>query len=203
VADKKVWRFGEQVTVGGYQADEVVSWLQKACRRGLERDALFAATELDLSGYGGHAWRRIKTIVSEDVGVADRHLPAVIHALHSTWLDERKRSKPPGSGMLQLAHAVMLVARASKSRAVDHACMVMYRGDRAAMQMVVPTYALDSHTARGRRMGRRGAAVREESYRLENEAVDVPNPFADEARAVALGESPSAAQLELGDDAAQ
>jgi replication-associated recombination protein RarA len=174
------FRFGEQITPGGYRADEVTSALQKEIRRGNEREALFWATELDLAGYGAYAWRRLRIICSEDVGLADPMLPAVIHALHSTWLDERKKNKAPGVGMLQLVHATLLLARAPKSRIVDNAANVMYAGDRAAMAMVIPDFALDQHTARGRAMGRTEASHYDQSYGLVGQALD--DPFEDEAR---------------------
>lgn len=39
-------------TPGGYNCGEVTSAMQKCLRRGLDEDALFWATELDLAGYG-------------------------------------------------------------------------------------------------------------------------------------------------------
>jgi hypothetical protein len=48
--------------------------------------------------------------------------------------------------------------------------------------MEIPDYAVDHHTARGRRMGRSEATVYDESYRLENQAL--PDPYEAEARAI-------------------
>ena len=39
-------------TVRAHDAAEVVSWLQKAIRRGLEEDAVYCAVELERSGIG-------------------------------------------------------------------------------------------------------------------------------------------------------
>jgi hypothetical protein len=113
----------------GYRLDEVTSSLQKSIRRGLEDDALFWAIELDHSGYGEYCWSRLFVVTSEDVGLADPHMPAVIHALYENWLAIRKRfrGRRPGPATsiggerLPLAHAVLLLARAPKSRIVDHA----------------------------------------------------------------------------------
>jgi replication-associated recombination protein RarA len=45
--------------------------MQKCIRRGLERDALFWATELDRSNFGEYVWKRLRIIASEDIGIAD------------------------------------------------------------------------------------------------------------------------------------
>jgi len=46
-------------TIGRYDYYEVVSALQKTIRRGDRDSALFWATELYLSQYEAHAWRRL------------------------------------------------------------------------------------------------------------------------------------------------
>ena len=48
--------FAEMRTVGGHFCGEAASALQKTIRRGLEREALYWASELDLSGYGNYVW---------------------------------------------------------------------------------------------------------------------------------------------------
>jgi hypothetical protein len=60
----------------------------------------------------------------------------------------------------------------------------MYTGDRRAMNIEVPSWAVDHHTQRGRSLGRTEAAAYDESYRLENRADDVADRFEDEARAI-------------------
>ena len=45
-------QFGQLTTEGGYLNSECTSAMQKCIRRGLEEEALFWATELDLAGYG-------------------------------------------------------------------------------------------------------------------------------------------------------
>jgi replication-associated recombination protein RarA len=179
--------FGAMRTRGGFALDEVASALQKAVRRGEERQAIFWATELDLSGYGNYAWKRLRIICSEDVGLAWAEGPAVIRALSDTWQDTRKAEKdrPPerSSAMLFLVHAVCLLARAPKSRLVDNAGTVFYSGDREAIRLEIPDHALDHHTARGRRLGRTEQHVYDESYGIENCTVE--DPYAAEAQALA------------------
>src|SRR5581483_2181487 len=172
---------------GGFVMDEVSSALQKAIRRGEERQAIFWASELDLSGYGNYAWKRLRIVCSEDVGIAWPEGPAVVRALYENWVETRK-AEPKGTvpersnAMLFLVHAVVLLARAPKSRLIDHACVVFYTGDRAASRPDIPDYAVDHHTARGRRLGRGEATVYDESYRIVNCTVE--DPYVAEARAI-------------------
>ena len=187
--------FGALQSRGGFVLDEVSSALQKSIRRGEERQAIFWATELDLSGYGNYAWKRLRIICSEDVGIAWPEGPAVIRALYENWQESRKaepKGTPPerSAAMLFLVHAVVLLARAAKSRLVDNACVVFYAGDRQAMGTDVPEYAVDHHTARGRRLGRSEATVYEESYRITNASGD--DPFAAEAKALDTPPRPAA-----------
>jgi replication-associated recombination protein RarA len=56
-----------------------------------------------------------------------------------------------GPERLMMVHAVLLLARAPKSRMVDHALHYHYTEDKRLYE--VPEYALDLHTARGRQMG--------------------------------------------------
>jgi hypothetical protein len=53
-------QFGQLATEGGYLNSECTSAMQKCIRRGLEEEALFWATELDLAGYGASSRRSIK-----------------------------------------------------------------------------------------------------------------------------------------------
>ena len=178
--------FAAMRTRGDFTLGEVASALQKTIRRGEERQAIFWTTELDLTGYGNYAWKRLRIICSEDVGIAWLEGPAVIRALYDNWQEMRKAEKdrPPerSTAMLFLVHAVVLLARAPKSRLVDNACTVFYAGDREQMEMEIPDYALDHHTNRGRKLGRTEATVYDESYRITNTTID--DAYAADARAI-------------------
>ena len=167
-------------TVGGHLCGEVASALQKAIRRGHEREALYWATELDLTGYGNYVWKRLRIIASEDVGLADPEAVLLVRALNGNWLEHRKANKEDLSAALFLCHAVIVLAHAKKSRIVDHALLVMYEGERE--QLEIPDYALDKHTARGRRMKRGFDHFFDEGAQLEN-AADIEDPYYEEARA--------------------
>ena len=143
--------FYKVITVRGYAAPECVSALQKAIRRSDDQQALYWAVELDRSGLGFYVWRRLLIICSEDIGLAEPELPAQIQALYQTWremLAWNNRSHPE---RLMFAHAVLLMARAKKSRTIDHAVHVAYTiNDRL---YDIPDYAYDFHTREGKNRG--------------------------------------------------
>lgn len=161
--------FAEMTTPGGYKCGEVASALQKCIRRGLEEDALFWATELDMAGFGEYVWKRLRIICSEDVGLASPGLAAEIRALYDNWLDQRKKKdERHGPERLFLVHAVFILSRAPKSRMVDHALITLYEGRRELRE--IPDFALDRHTLRGRRMRRGWKHFWEEGARVNSPA---------------------------------
>lgn len=167
------WR--QPRTSRGYAFDECVSATQKAIRRRDEQLACWFAAELDRSGYGGHVWSRLEVIASEDVGLALPEGPAVIAALHDQWDRAKKRRNANRPERLFMIHAVLLLARAPKSRLVDHALWASYGTEEARHEM--PDWALDMFTARGRRKGRGEEHFEESSAQLVGEADLGPDPF--------------------------
>jgi replication-associated recombination protein RarA len=147
-------------TLNGYHADEVISALQKAIRRGDADGAVFWVHEANLSGLGGWAWRRLFTITSEDVGLADPGAPAVIAGLWTmsqVLLANQKKPTPPAKVVypqLQILQATWYLAFAPKNRELaDMATLFQVRAQRHQI-LEIPDVALDKHTARGRAMGR-------------------------------------------------
>lgn len=159
-------------TVRGFELAEVTSALQKAIRRGDEDGALTWAVEIDQTGFGALLWSRLTTITSEDVGLVWPEGPAVIEALYTGWKRMKASKSRHHPERLQVIHAVLLLCRSPKSQLVNDAVWATY-GHETPMVGEVPDYALDSHTARGRAMGR-GEDYRE-GYLLENETV--PSPY--------------------------
>lgn len=141
--------FAEIITPGGYKCGEVASAFQKSIRRADEDGALFWGTELDLAGFSEYVWKRLRIITSEDVGLSQPGIAADLRALYDNWLDQKKKKdEHHAPERLFLCHAIILLARAPKSRAVDHALIHFYEGQRAKRD--IPDYALDRHTQRGR-----------------------------------------------------
>lgn len=166
-------RFASLKTVGGYLNGEVASAMQKSIRQGDVGAALFWATELDLSGYGNYVWKRLRTIASEDVGMADPMACVAVWVLNQNWLEARKNEKHKGvrAGRLFLMQAITHLALARKNRMMDHMGIVMYEGDRNTIlggRPEIPDDALDRHTAAGNRLGRGWTHFFDQGARLEN-----------------------------------
>jgi replication-associated recombination protein RarA len=115
-------------------------------------DAAYWAMEL-LEDYPAYLWRRLKVMLSEDIGVAEPNLPATIHALHETHLEQRKQKGDAAGGAMPTMHAVVLLARARKSRLVYNA-LIVHGGSARETYREPPDHALDRHTKRGRQLGR-------------------------------------------------
>jgi replication-associated recombination protein RarA len=166
-----------QVTVRGFRLGECLSALQKGIRRCDEAVALTMAVEMDQSGHGQMLWNRLLIIASEDIGLAEPQLPAQVRALYENWRDARERRNASKPERLFVLHAVMLMARAKKSRVVDNAIWATY-GVEEPLVPEIPEYALDGHTARGRQLGRGSTqATNPEAFALINEADLGENPY--------------------------
>jgi replication-associated recombination protein RarA len=189
--------FAELTSKGGYKMGEVASALQKSIRRGEEDAALFWGTELDMSGFGEYCWKRLRIMTSEDIGLADPHLAATVQALYSAWADQRKKKdERHGPERLFLVHAIILLARAPKSRMVDHALIAYYEADRPQRQ--IPDCALDKHTVAGKRLRRGHEHFWTEGAHINN-AGEVSDPYYITARSTRTDNKPAigAEQREL------
>lgn len=183
-------RSGPPPTVHGYQFSQVASALQKACRRGEEANALYWAAELDLSGLGEYLWKRMRIICSEDVGVAWPEGPAVVRALYDNWATAKKdmaKGRTHTGAPLFIAHAIILMCRAPKTRVVDHAAVWAWRRADHGEKLAVPDEAFDMHTSKGRRLGRGIDHFFAESCRLHPHDVSIDDPYRDLAREALKG----------------
>ena len=171
--------FAQLKTFSAHDLSEVLSALQKVCRRSDLDSALHWCAELDLSGFAGHAWSRLTIITSEDVGLAAPQLPA-IRALREAYLEAAKRKNPHSPERLFLMHAAALVATAPKSRLIDHACVAHFH---AHTRREIPPEALDKHTAKGRAMGRGFEHFFSEAARLIP-APTIDDPYEADARKI-------------------
>lgn len=164
-----------QKTIRGYNLGEVSSALQKAVRRSDEEQATWWAAELDQSGHGKHAWNRMLVILSEDIGLAWVEGPAVITSLMRVWTEAVAMRKPNMFERLYVLHAAALLARAPKSRRLDHCLWATY--GHMGRRFEIPDEALDMHTARGRAMQRGEEHFEAEGSKLVNEADLGPDPY--------------------------
>lgn len=142
-------------TSAGHPLDEVTSALQKAIRRGQEKEALYWALQLN-ERFTGYLWRRLVAIVVEDIGYANNELVAIICALEAQVV--RLMKEKGNYSLNMLAYAVMAMARSPKSRESDEFMNEVLRDIRAGrMKLEVPDEALDMHTGRGKNL-KRGSA---------------------------------------------
>ncbi len=158
----------EILTKNKYKFFECSSALQKAIRRNDEKVALFFMTELYLSGYGEYVWKRLKIIVSEDVGLAEPNMPSNIHALYCMYNEQKVKSKGAKTPeRLFLVQAVVMLCRAKKSRLIDWYVIKLFR-EHETNQMNIPDYAFDMHNIKGKIMGRGLDHFYTEGSKLEN-----------------------------------
>jgi len=157
-----------QRTVGGYNGWQVTSALQKCIRRGLEKDALFWATELwESCNQQGreYIWHRLRVIASEDVGLADNNACVQVSALYANF------TRRPNEKIF-LWHAILLLCRAPKSRIVDHAGIAVTEGPRPKRE--IPAFAKDNHAG--------GEMNWDESFKLAG--CTLPDEYEAEARSI-------------------
>lgn len=156
-------------TIKGYGFFECSSAFQKAIRRNDEDNALYFGVELFNSGYDEYAWKRMKIITSEDVGLAEPHLPANIYALYQMYNDAKSKKSDKLPERVHFIHAIMLLCRCAKSRLVDWTMIAMWRdnGDKKP----IPDYAYDMHNRKGKSMGRGIQWFYDESTQLVNHEI--------------------------------
>lgn len=169
-------------TKNGYNYFEVVSTIQKAIRRGDEKNALFFSVEVIESGKDEALWRRLKVITSEDVGLATLSAPAIIESLHSAYKEAKKTKKPSKPERLMIIHAVLFLCRSKKSRLVDWALNAVFPQHEENL-LPIPDYAFDMHTSKGRRLGRDLKHFADHGSKLEN---CQKQPLEDEYKIIAL-----------------
>ena len=156
-------------TPHGHDFGEAASALQKSIRRSLDDEAVYWAAQLDLGGYPHYVWRRLYVIASEDIGMAEPEAIVQVRALHSAWRELKendKKGSQQANMRLFMAQAVMVLARARKSRLINDATQHWNDGEDHHFRREVPDYALDMHTKRGRQLGRGLKHFFDESSRL-------------------------------------
>jgi len=168
-------------TSGGYDPFEVLSALQKEIRRGNEYEAVYWGTELATTN-PNMLWKRLRIIASEDIGLADPTATIVVDALKRNWDSITRKN---GASRLFLVHAVLHLARAPKSRTVDDLLTTIYgEMEFEKKKLPIPDYALDTHTFRGKLMGRGFKHFLAEGAKLNNEKLE--NPYKESATRILL-----------------
>lgn len=138
-------------TKNGYNADEVISALQKDIRRGNTDNAVFWSYELLISGkiYQDKFWERVTTIAVEDVGLGNPYAVTLILNLKNIFFTAEFDKED--DRFIQGLFAAAYLAESTKDRYIDEikTSLKLYWKKRP-----MPDYAIDKHTKAGKALGR-------------------------------------------------
>jgi replication-associated recombination protein RarA len=169
-------------TKNGLPAMACVSAMQKAIRRGMEREAMEFAVELMHTSKAFHSMvcNRLEVICHEDLDTLAA--PWVAPFVATALAQSRDRyAKSIGEARLMVGNAIRMMCRSPKSRAGCHFGTAI--GLRSMLENFVPTipdWANDQHTLTGRKLGRGLDHFRNEGAKLAPPPME-PDPFEDEA----------------------
>ena len=153
-------------------ADEVISALQKEIRRGHTENAAFLAYEMLVTSEALEAklWQRLQVISVEDIGYGQVDAPILVQALYQM---HHNFPRPQGDRFLFALHAVRYLCCCTKDRSSDELLnWVKHAIETDGRRPVVPDYAIDMHTAAGRRRGRGKRHFLEEGALVSPELAD-------------------------------
>lgn len=154
-------------TIKGYDMFEASSAFQKAIRRCDEKQALFFMAEFYDSGKAEYLWKRMMIIVAEDIGLAEPAMHTHIRELYLSFQWMLAKNDKKKSERLFLTQAVLMMIRCRKSRLVDWALNITW-DSHFETQLEIPDWAIDIHSAKGKRMGKTINNFLNEGSHLEN-----------------------------------
>jgi len=166
-------------TFNGFQADHVISALQKEIRRGNTENAALLAYEMIITSPAleDYLWHRLKVISVEDIGFGELLAPVLVQSLF-------EMCSPCGRGVgerkLYAIHAVRYLCMCKKDRSSDEMInWINHARKLGDLLPVVPDYALDMHTAEGQKKGRGRRHFFEEASRTHPEVSDRDRTYLD------------------------
>lgn len=138
-----------------------VSAMQKCIRRNMEAEAMeFACELIHTPGTQGKGFltmvcNRLEIISHEDI---DTQLAPHVVVFVATCVEQAKRHYDPvkiGRARMFIGNAIRMMARAPKSREGDHFGIAVGLANQIGGKVpVIPDWAFDQHTAKGKSMGR-------------------------------------------------
>jgi replication-associated recombination protein RarA len=159
-----------------------VSAMQKAIRRGMEREAMEFACELMHTSKPLHSMvcNRLEVICHEDLDTLAA--PWVVPFVATAIAQSKERyGKSIGEARLMIGNAIRMMCRSPKSRAGCHfGAAIGLRSLLEDYAPTVPDWAFDQHTQKGKRMGRGLKHFREEGAKLHPEPTG-DDPYIEEA----------------------
>lgn len=159
-------------TFNGFQADHVISALQKEIRRGHTENAALLAHEMIITSPAleDYLWQRLKVISVEDIGFGEPLAPVMIQSLFEMT---SACDRAVGERKLYAIHAVRYLCRCKKDRSSDEMInWINHASKLGRLLPVIPDYALDMHTAEGQKKGRGRRHFFEEASRTNPEIPD-------------------------------
>ena len=169
-------------TIHNMPAMTCVSAMQKAIRRGLERDAMEVAVELMHTSKAYHSMvcNRLEVICHEDLDTLAA--PHVVPFVATALAQSRERyTKSIGEARLMVGNVIRMMCRSPKSRAGYHfSAAIGLRSMLEDFAPTIPDFALDMHSMKGNAMGRGLDHFRKEGARLMPEPTE-PDLYIEEA----------------------
>ena len=159
-------------TFNGFQADHVISALQKEIRRGNSENAALLAYEMIITSHAleDYLWHRLKVISVEDIGFGEVLAPVLIQSLFEMT---SACDRATGERKLYAIHAVRYLCSCKKDRSSDEMInWINHASKQGELLPVIPEYALDMHTAEGQKKGRGRRHFFEEASRVNPEVPD-------------------------------
>ena len=159
-------------TFNGFQADHVISALQKEIRRGNTENAALLAYEMMITSASleDYLWHRLKVISVEDIGFGELLAPVLIQSLYEMCSD---CDRGVGERKLYAIHAVRYLCSCKKDRSTDEMInWINHSSKLGDLLPIIPDYALDMHTAEGQKKGRGRRHFFEEASRTNPEVPD-------------------------------
>lgn len=138
-------------TKNGYKLDEVTSALQKDIRRQNTDSAIFWAMEF-LPFFHNYLWKRLTVISAEDIEDPLATQIVLSHRGGFYYVNEKK-SKEDYQSFMFILKVVTYLCRAVKTRESDHSYYWYKEILSSGNLPKIPDYALDVHTAEGRKKG--------------------------------------------------
>ena len=159
-------------TFNGFQADHVISALQKEIRRGHAENAALLAYEMTITSPAleDYLWQRLKVMSVEDIGFGELLAPVLIQSLFEMTA---ACDRAVGERKLYAIHAVRYLCMCKKDRSSDEMINWIHHASASGKLLpTIPEYALDRHTAEGQKMGRGRRHFYEEASRTIPEVED-------------------------------
>jgi replication-associated recombination protein RarA len=166
-------------TVNGFQADHVISALQKEIRRGNAENAALLAYEMITTSPAleDYLWHRLQVISVEDIGFGEPLAPVLIQSLFEM---NEACDRAVGERKLYAIHAVRYLCSCQKDRSSDEMInWINHTSQSGQLLPVIPDYALDMHTAEGQKKGRGRRYFFEEASRIYPEVPDRDRTYLD------------------------